>query len=244
MRPYVIWSPPWDHKVGGIRALYALRDGLLDRGLDARLSGEPFNPESIAVYPEIVQDNPFRVERIVRWRLNKAQVPNDGLVFDWMPSGDGAPLLTFDISDHDLLARREGPRSGTALVVRKGTVKPSLVPPGAIEITRDWPAERQATIDILATVDHLVSFDEFTQLNEEACLLGTPVVIYPSGRWSRAEIEAIGVMPGTCWDVADLEYAQEATRDAWPWHLERIATYPALLDRFIEETQARWSTSG
>ena len=244
MRPFVIWSPPWDHRIGGIRALYALRDGLRSRGFTADLHTERTDPDAITVYPEIVRDNPLGATRIVRWRLNKATLPDDGLVFDWQPTGDGAPLLTFDLVDHELLARRDGPREGVAVVIRKGTADPARIPSGAVEITRTWPAQRQATVDLLASVDHVVSFDEFTMLNLEAVLLGTPVVLYPSGRWTRAEIEFIGLPPGICWRPDDIDAARDATRDAWPWHQAQANGYSALLDSFVEETQTRWPTSG
>lgn len=245
MRPYVIWSPPFDHRVGGIRALYALRDGLRARGLDAHMHDERTDPDAITVYPEIVTDNPLGAARIVRWRLNKANIPSDGLVYDWAPTGDGSPLLTFDLIDHEQLARRETPRSGVVLVVHKGLVDRRLVPPGAVEITPTWPPVREQTIDLLAGAEHVVSFDEFTMLNLEAVLLGTPVVLYPTGRWSLAEMHRADLLaPGICFRTEDLHEAGRLTTFAWPWYRRQVDTYPALLDQFIEETQARWPSSG
>lgn len=67
MRPYVIWSPPWDHKIGGIRALYRLAEELADRSQTVTIShGEHVDLDAITVYPEIVQDNPLRATCIVR----------------------------------------------------------------------------------------------------------------------------------------------------------------------------------
>lgn len=246
MRPYVIWTPPWDHKVGGIRALYRLAEELADRGQTVTISnGQHVDPDAITVYPEIVQDNPLGATCIVRWLLNKAHVPDDGLAFDWQDTGSGRPLLTLDILDHDLLARREGPRSGVALVVRKGIADPALIPSGAIEITRTWPANRADTVTLLANSEYLVSFDEFTLLNLEAMLLGTPVLLYPSGRWSRAEIEAQGwTRHGIAWSLDELDEAREATEGAWDWYRDEAAQYAQRVDAFVEETQARWPTCG
>lgn len=246
MRPYVIWSPPWDHKIGGVRALYRLADELIDRGCSASVvNGGDVDPAAIVVYPEIIHDNPLRAERVVRWRLNRSRVPGDGMAFDWQPTGSGDPLLTVDILDHDLLQRRDGPRSGVAYVVRKGVCDRALVPAGAVEITRTWPTEHAETIDLLASVEYVVSFDEFTLLNVEAILLGTPVLLYPTGRWTRGEVERHG-WPGhgVAWRPGELEQARAATVGAWDWYRAEVAQYPARVDGFIEATQGRWPTSG
>lgn len=246
MRPYVIWSPPWDHKIGGIRALYRLAAELADRGCTVTVSnGEHVDPDAITVYPEIIQNNPLGASRIVRWLLNRAHVPDDGLAFDWQDTGSGNPLLTVDLVNHDLLQRRVGPRSGVALVVRKGTLDPSLVPAGATEITRTWPARYEDTLDLLARSEHLISFDEFSLLNLEALMLGTPVLLYPTGRWSRAEVEAQEwTQHGVAWSPSELDAAREATKGAWPWYLEQCEQYQHRINTFVAATQARWPACG
>lgn len=246
MRPYVVWSPPWDHKIGGIRALYKLADELADRGHTVTIShGQDIDPEAITVYPEIIQGNPLRATHIVRWLLNKAQVPDDGLAYDWQPCGGSNPLLTVDILDHDRLARRDGPRSGVVFVERKGTRDPRLIPAGAVEITRTWPAAHADTLDLIARSEYLLTFDEFTLLGLEAILLGTPVLMYPTGRWTRAEVEAQGwTAHGVAWHPDELDAAREATAGAWDWYRAEAATYARRVDEFVEETQARWPACG
>jgi len=245
MRPYVIWSPPWDHKVGGIRALYLLRDELRARGADAWLHSEHADPDAITVYPEIVQDNPLRATRIVRWLLNRARVPDDGFTYDWQPCGGGNPLLTVDLIDRDTITAFDVPRGLVTYVVRKGVLDPSRIPDGAVEITRTWPATHAETLRLLAASRYLISFDEFTLINLEALLLGTPVLLYPSGRWSRAEVEAQGwTQHGVAWSPDGLDAARKATAGAWPWYLAEVAQYGARIDAFMEETQARWPTCG
>lgn len=246
MRPYVIWSPPWDHKVGGIRALYRLADEIADRGCTVTVSnGQHVDPDAITVYPEIVTGNPLGATRIVRWLLNKAPIPDDGLAFDWQDTGNGHPLLTVDLIDRDLLARRDGPRTSVAWVERKGTADRALIPSGAIEITRTWPERYEDTLDLIASAAYLISFDEFTQLTMEALLLGTPVLLYPTGRWTRAEIEAQGwTQHGVAWAPDELDQAREATTGAWPWYLAEVAQYGQHIDEFVQTTQERWPACG
>lgn len=98
---------------------------------------------------------------------------------------------------------------------------------------------------MLARSKYLVSFDEFTLLNLEAMLLGTPVLLYPSGRWTRAEIEAQGwTQHGVAWSPDELDQAREATKGAWDWYLGEVSQYAQRVDAFVEETQARWPTCG
>lgn len=94
--PYFIYAPPWSHESSGVRALHLLCHALNESGQRAYLipvnSWYATNPalntpvmndehlayydlkgiEPIAVYPEIVMDNPFRLKKVVRWLLAPA----------------------------------------------------------------------------------------------------------------------------------------------------------------------------
>lgn len=248
LRPYAIWSPPWDHKVGGIRALYELAFELQARGHEATIHIEgstAYDREAIAVYPEIVRDSPLGLDRIVRWRLAPAEVPDDGLTVDWIDYGWGNPTMAVDLIDHEMFARREGPRCGAAVWVHKGSMDPSQVPGQVAMMTADWPATREGVADLLASVEVLISFDEFSLVNLEALLLGTPVLLHPSGRFDRRALEAQGwPLCGVAWSPDELESAREATKGAWPWYLGECERMAHEIDRFIDITQARWPSSG
>lgn len=244
LRPYAIWSPPWDHKVGGIRALYALRDELRARGCKAWMHDDHQPAGAIVVYPEIVRDNPLNAERIVRWRLAPAEVPDDGLTVDWIDYGWGNPTMAVDLIDHEMFARREGPRNGIVGWVHKGRMVGDF-PGGTAVITPEWPATREELADLLAHAAFLISFDEFSLVNLEALLLGTPVLLHPSGRFDRRALEAQGwPRCGVAWSPDELDAARDATKGAWPWYLGECERMAAEIDRFIELTQARWPSSG
>lgn len=251
LRAYAIWSPPWDHKVGGIRALYELAFELQARGHEATIHIEGSNAydrEAIAVYPEIVWDNPLGLDRIVRWRLAPAEVPDDGLTFDWIDYCDesGHPRLSVEIIERELFARREGPRAGVVVWTHKGSPLEPLIPPGAIRITDDWPADRSDLADLIARSEYVLSFDEFSSLNLEALLLGTPVLLYAfGGRFTPEQVlEQDWLQFGATFLPSMLPEARAATEGAWPWYLGECERMAAEIDRFIDMTQARWPSSG
>lgn len=245
-RPYAIWSPPWDHKVGGIRALYKLVEELQARGLDATVASGGADPEAIVVYPEIVQDNPLRAERVVRWRLAPADVPADGYTVDWLDYGAGNPVLTLDLIDAELFARRPNPyRSGVALWVHKGRADLDLIPPGAVQITSNTPETREGVADLLSRSEYLLSFDEFSTVNLEAILLGTPVLLYPTVRFTREELLAQGWPHyGVAWSPDQLDSARQCTTLAWDWYRGEQVRFAGMVEAFIRGTQARWPSSG
>lgn len=239
MRPYAIWSPPYSHAIGGIRALYRLRDELAARGCVATV-GPDGDPEAIAVYPEIVTGNPFGSERVVRWLLNVAH-PTDGLVFSWSRSLGDAPLLTVDIIEPDLFHYRPGPRDGVVYWVHKGTFDPSALPPGARQITHSWPESRDVLADVLAGASLLVSFDPFTSMVVESVLLGTPVLVHsPAAGAAAAALD--GWLPyGVAWSPDELPWALSTVGMAGAAYDVKRAEFARSVDDFITTTQAHWA---
>lgn len=238
VRPYAIWSPPYDHAVGGIRALHRLRDELLARGCEATVGPEG-DPAAIAVYPEIVTGNPFGAERVVRWLLNVAS-PTDGMVFSWARSlGDGL-LLTVDIVERDLFRFRSGPRDGVVYWVHKGTFDASVLPPGARQITHTWPETREGVAEVLAGASLLISFDPFTMLVLESVLVGTPVLVH-APRSSAAASALDGWLPyGVAWSPDELPWALSTVGMAGAAYDVKRAEFARTVDDFVAVTQERW----
>lgn len=94
--PYFIYAPPWTHISSGVRALHLLCHALNESGQRAYLvpvnmvfySNPDLNTpilneehaawynikgiDPIAIYPDIVQGNPFKAKKVVRWLLAPA----------------------------------------------------------------------------------------------------------------------------------------------------------------------------
>jgi len=236
MRGYTIWSPPRTNVHGGVRALHSLKDELIKRGYPATMAYEYHDPNNIVVYPEIVSDNPMQTPYIVRWLLNRASFPE--LSFGWVHDLGAENLLTVNIIELDIFHPRSDIRSGTAHWVGKGVFNQSLVPPNSIEIIRGIPASRQELADILAGIEYLISFDDFSAINVEATLLGTPVVVHSSGHWSRDQMNTSRFGgKGICWSIDDLPKAKEEVSQAYPDYLELLKTFDERIDKFIEISQ-------
>lgn len=240
LRPYTIWSPPYAHYCGGIRALHRLAAELDQRGATVNI-GYPVTGSEIVVYPEIVKDNPYGSTRIVRWLLNKAEVPGDGLTFAWA-SGMQHPLLTVDIIEPDLFYPRTGQRQGAAFWVHKGELDPMVIPPGSVQITHGWPATRSQLAALLGSVEYLISFDPFTAMVPEALLCGTPVLIHaPRSSWTREQIESHGwVNYGVAWKPAELQIAKAQVHLAFDHYEQLRQRFSASIDHFVRLTQATW----
>lgn len=83
MRPYVIYAPPFHSGSAGIVVMHRLAHEIRQKGLEVYLNTSIQNPKvppipicekifpeaAIAVYPEIVQGNPFGSNRVVRYIL-------------------------------------------------------------------------------------------------------------------------------------------------------------------------------
>lgn len=234
MRPYEIWIDGYYHMSGGIRALHVLRDELRARGLDAWMKYERRDSAAIGVYPEIVAANPEGYERIVRWLLNEAVLPDDGLTFAWDEGLGEFPLLRVDIIEKDLWLPFDGPRSGTAYWVGKGTVDPALIPQGAVQISRGNFPHRPDLAAFIRSLDYLVSFDPFTAVTLEATLCGTPVVIpVDGGRWHRHP----KIRHGIAWGFDELEQARDTVGLAFADYEKQRAVFSRSIDDFARDTQ-------
>ena len=236
--PYNIWIGSYYHMSGGIRALHVLRDELLARGIDAAMTYERQIPNSIVVYPEIVQGDPMQAGSYVKWLLNKAHFPDEPC-WAWDSQMGDYPTLTVEIIERDLFRPSDGPREGACYWVGKGELDESVLPPDAQEISRFNMFTRKEVADALRSSEYLISFDPFTCVNLEAVLCGTPVLIHSrNNQWSRAEIEGSGWLKyGCAWSPEQLPSARESVVLARDNYEEMVKGYPRLIDGFVEATQ-------
>lgn len=235
--PYIIWAPPYNHASGGIRALYKLKDELKKRGFQASMSNQRKDTRSIVVYPEIVTKNPLRSRRYIRWLLNKKEFPND-ICYAWESGMGTRRLLTVDIIEKELWIPTENKTDQVAFWVGKGIKNDSLIPKKAIEISRYNYQDREKLAYFVSTLDYLISFDPFSSLNLEAILAGTPVLLYPSGNWSKKEIEGHGwIKGGIAWHPRQLNKARDTMELTRINYEKLIRTFDARIDRFAKKTQ-------
>lgn len=236
MRNYTIWSPFPTNIHGGVRALHQLKKELLDRGCNVQMHYEGYDPESIVIYPEIVSNNPLRSPYVVRWLLNKGGFPE--LQFGWVHDLGAEHLLTVNIIELDIFHPQDNERSGTAFWVGKGHFNSSLIPENCIEINQSFPSTRQELANILSSIEYLISFDDFSAINIESTLLGTPVVIHSSGKWSREQMtQSQFGGSGICWSIEDLPQAKLDVKNAFSEYQELTKIFDKRIDEFIRITQ-------
>jgi len=237
---YQIWIDGYYHMSGGIRALHVLKQELLKRGFNTIMKYEANGPgDYIGVYPEIVSTNPHGYSKIARWLLNTAVLPNDGPIFAWQPGMGDYPTLTVNIFEPELWHPYNGARSEVAYWVGKGSLDGSVLPPGAIEISRNNFGSRQQLAERIKTLDYLISFDPFTAVNIEAVLCGTPVLVYGQHPiLTKEDIIQHNFSPyGMAWSIEELDKARSEVHLAYDHYQSMLPIFDQSIDNFIEVTQ-------
>lgn len=213
MFPYVVYTPAYDPRSGGIKVLHRLVHELNERGVPAFCTG-PGNPEwneppthgmiegAIAVYPEIVHGNPFGAKTVARWVLNvpgrlagPTEYDSSEIVFpykncfnQWNYPNDRVLLLP--AIDTDIFVDKHQNRDIKAFYVGKGHATP-MVPEteGLYEIRKEDTADQHKLADLLNRIEILYIYDNITALWDCARLCGCPVVIIPNGELTEEDLE-------------------------------------------------------
>jgi O-antigen biosynthesis protein len=200
----------------------------------------------IAIYPEVVSGNPWNAPRVVRYVLNhpgklggdKTYDPSEIVyvyhpIFDDVGAGPDR-ILTLPTVELEIYQNRHLPRSGALYYVGKGRRTRDL--PGAVEITPELRADREALAAALNQADVLYTFDGMTGMSDIARLCGCPVILIPDpGEQPRRATAWIGIGFGLMPPPFDSEVVRA----------EQIALHErfrAQLASFIRTTQER-STS-
>lgn len=239
---YVVHIPAPDHKSGGVRALHVLRDELVLRGLEAVMSYETTidKAHDFVVYHEVSLGNPAGARRYAYWLLNRPSYVPVGTRFTWRPEISDDPLLNVNIVE-PYLWWPGGPRKGpVGVYVGKGRYDPTKAPSDAVEITRNTHHTREELADFVRTLDHLISFDPFSNLNLEAICAGVPVRVHTDGVWDQVQIERTGWAPyGIAWRDDEMDYARATVGMARSHYFGSIVpTFERHLDRFVRLTDA------
>lgn len=239
---------------GGHRVLATLKDEIIARGFECSFSNNvPADPDAIYIYSEISYEQSLRCPspRKAYFFGNKEtnpRVPQDALSFVWSKAIRDSHLLNVNIYEMDIWQPSKNKTDNVVYWIGKGQEDLSLLPNGAIEITRDRFTDRQELANLIAEADYLISFDPFTAVVQEALLVSTPVLIHNLGshasqpKWTKEEILSTGWADnvykyGIAWSPDELPEARKNVHLARTQYEEIMKTFPATVDNFIKVTQ-------
>jgi hypothetical protein len=202
-KKYFLYHPTSVRTNGG-RALHAMHNRLRERGYEAffiKRSNEfipnyhYIDPDAIdddtrsndiAVYPEVVDGNPWRFQNVARYVLyfpgqhktgEKEFHPSEK-VFTWSKEYYDAPLLAFQLINAKFFFDEGLPKLQDCYFVHKrGKWREVKEIEGLLEINMDYPKDQKELAYLLKTTGTLYSFDRYSQLNGEALLCGAKVKV-------------------------------------------------------------------
>lgn len=156
--------------------------------------------DAVVVYPEIVDGNPLRAARVVRWLLHKpgfhtgkVGFGRDDLFFFFQKSFDDPAwnknpdhlLQTFFVRDDIYRQTNFGARAGTAYIIRKGKDR-SIVHDLKDSILIDGKSHAE-NAEIFNRVKTCISYDPYTMYSMYAALCGCDSVVIPVEGVSKEE---------------------------------------------------------
>ena len=253
MKPYYVWSPPYRHNSGGIRALYLLAEKLKEAGYEAyNTLDKPSIDEYIAVYPEIVHGNPWNAPRVARWVLNRPAALGGDKVYDdkelvfshnplFLPFIENKVSGILFLPDMRAEFYRDDNvrKSNIAYYVGKGKYIQGIVPEGARQIVWHDPPEGKFG-DFLRTCNTLYCFDNLTGIVHEAAMCGCISIIIPDGTYERENYVTSGYgLFGIAWgtDEKEIQWAKDSIKYLPRFIDLRREEAKEQLKNFIEVTQ-------
>lgn len=260
MRPYSIFTPPFEVTSGGVRVMYGLYGWLLAKGQIAHLNAQYANPDFVAIYPEIQDGNPAGADTVVRYILNKpgvidaiysdgstrkgpAEFPETDIKYYFsrlFSETDKVKTLFLPILNMHLFRDQKKLRNKTAYFIGKGEkqFKPeqmNLHPKDSILIDRQLADDQQKLADLLNECEVLYCYDPVTAMTELARLCGTRIVQIPS-IYTKEEFSVYEPgMDGISWGKDE---GIKLNVDNFTAHYaDMVKLFSFKLDQFIEDTQ-------
>lgn len=254
-KPYALYTPPFDVTSGGIRVMWGLYGWLLAKGQVVHPNAKYADDNFIAIYPEIMHDNPAGARHVVRYILNKPGVMglSDQSGFQAGPEqfGENDELYYFsrlfgEAKDEDhymflpilnmhVFTDQKKNRNKTAYFVGKGW-NSNKHPEDAILIDRQVAADQQNLADLLNQCEVLYCYDPVTAMTELARLCGCRVVIIPSIYMKQDFLKYEPGMNGISWGKdEEIQLDSDAFRDHY---IGMTKQFEEKLDNFIERTQS------
>lgn len=275
-QPYYIHSPHYHHTSGGARALHYLCHALNLIGEEAYVLNPNVNPalrtpvlttdiiqrhqaagrSPIAMYPEVISDNPFNAKNVVRLLLAQPGLYT-GIPIDFQPrdliytTPGAAPegwdydMLRIPIVNISIYHSRgvdDSKRNGSAVFIHRhldngGTLLP--VTEDAIEISYRVPQRTQEELaDIYRSVKCLYMYELGTPCYE-ALQCGCPVILILNEQSLKKSVPWIMGGNGISWglDPQNIEKAFATVKNAIPYYAEEISGFWQDLRALVDKTQ-------
>ena len=200
-KKYIIWAPQYD-KSNGIIVLYKLHDALREKGYEAYIYSIPsehkcnyitdsqitkeMRKNDIVIYPEIVVHNPLRFQNVVRYVLyypgkngGTDEYDDYEMKFTYLKKFyDNVDELFISTLDTKIFYKDNSVKDKNCYFIYKGG-KWKDIPEfdNMIKITMQYPATKDELSKLLRETKTLYSYDDCTQLLDEAVLCGCDVKI-------------------------------------------------------------------
>jgi hypothetical protein len=283
MRPYLIVAPPYNTKSAGHAVLHKLCHELNSVGIVSKLYiyDDPYvgapsdegktnpawrtpyigNPDEladmlsggIAIYPEIISNNPLGARRVVKYLLNREdyfQAKDERRSSDYVlaysiiygKSNSRLMVPTVDLAVFNTFnARKNTDRTLSVWYRGKGArFGPTPEIPGATEITRDWPATQQELAQVLRETKFMYTWDSTTSLIQEAVMSGAIPILLRTDPWTledfyRHEFKAHGVALAPT--PTEIYRAQQTSDAATATYRRYLCEWRRQLLEFVEDSQ-------
>lgn len=215
-------------------------------------------PDDIVIYPEHVKGNPLNANRVVRYLLNKPYYifgygidyrPTDYILSFSQLVSETLPYLYIMIDERKIYKeiREKNPKRKGIYSVYFGKCNLDIIRHsngilaelqkkyGCVNvITRQFP-ERNIALGMIAESDLLVSFDPLSNLNYEATLLGTPVLLLDDS-FNTSSTHLPAEQCGYFYNIKDFEKGKKAVGESYTNYFNYIAKQ----DELIKETYTAW----
>lgn len=278
-QPYYVYAPHFHQTSGGARALHYLCHALNLIGEEAYVTDPRVHPElrtpvltqtianahvsagrsPIAVYPEVVSDNPLHLQNVARYLLAEPAIytgrpidlqPHDQVYTfgpTLVPEGWSADLLRIPLVDTRIFNSEgveDSQRSGSAVFIHRHIKKGGQLHPitaDSIEISYRVPERSaQELADIFRRVECLYMYEHST-VCFEALLCGCPVVFIMNDVSLKEPVEWLMDGKGVSWgiDPEDIARAKATVHEVKEFYAEEERAFWRDLDYFVENTQSK-----
>lgn len=277
--PYYIWAPAYRETSGGVRVLHYLCHALNLIGEEAYVITSVINPQlrtpvlteevlrrhsatgrqPIAVYPEVITDNPLNLANVARYLLNtpgiltgaKIDLKASDLVFthgvDVVPKGWTAPLLHVPPVDTRIFNAhgvKDDERSGSCFFFNRYLQEGGElldVTADSTEISFRVPHRSLQELAALFRRSEVMYTYEQSTLCFEALLCGCPVVYLPNERFLPRFLTGYVGNSGMAWGASEEEItrAKATVHEVQSKYAQKEVEFWQQLDAFVTATQTR-----